>query len=63
VDESPLSARCPVLLIYCGAMAFALIYLAEHYVVDLAAGMLCATVCHLALKKLLPAPEKAPAAL
>ena len=50
-DHNPRIA--PLLLVYSAAMAFALLYLAEHYVVDLVVGMLCATVCHLASKKLI----------
>ena len=45
----------PVLLVYSLVMGLALIYLAEHYVLDLAAGVACAFVCHLASRRLVPA--------
>lgn len=44
------------LLGYSAAMGFSLMYLAEHYAFDLLVGMACALVCHLASKKLVPAP-------
>lgn len=43
----------PWLLLYTGIMGFSLIYMAEHYVLDLFAGMACAAVCHLAVKRVL----------
>ncbi|MBI2765254.1 MAG: inositol phosphorylceramide synthase [Chloroflexi bacterium] len=49
-----------VLLAYSGVMAFSLVYLAEHYVLDLLAGMALATVCHLAARRWLPAVAPAP---
>jgi membrane-associated phospholipid phosphatase len=55
----------PWLLLYTAIMGFSLIYMAEHYVLDLFAGMACAWLCHLAVKRILgdreprlsPAPE------
>lgn len=44
----------PWLLGYTAAMGFALVYLAEHYVVDLLIGMLCAYGCHLLGRRALP---------
>lgn len=35
-----------VLLVYSVVMAFSLVYLAEHYVLDLVAGVICAIICH-----------------
>ncbi len=55
-DHHPRIAR--LLLVYSFAMAFALIYLAEHYLVDLLACMLCATICCLASKRLISVPEE-----
>lgn len=49
----------PWLLGYCLLMGVALIYLAEHYLVDLLAGMLCAMVCWMATRRWVPAPEPA----
>ncbi len=47
----------PWLLLYCAVMAFSLVYLAEHYVLDLAAGMAVAWLCHHVSKRLVQAPE------
>lgn len=44
------------LLAYSAIMAFSLLYLAEHYVTDLAVGVLCALVCHWATERLVPDP-------
>lgn len=46
----------PWLLLYCAVMAFSLVYLAEHYVLDLAAGMAVAWLCHVASKRLVQDP-------
>lgn len=51
----------PWMLAYCAVMGLALVYLAEHYVVDLGAGLLCALVCHLVVRHFAGAPERAPA--
>lgn len=45
----------PWLLAYSLIMGFSLIYLAEHYTLDLIAGVACAFVCHWASKRLVPA--------
>ncbi len=42
------------LLFYSIAMGLSLMYLAEHYALDLLVGMACALVCHLASKRLVP---------
>ncbi len=51
------------LLIYSLLMGAALVYLAEHYVLDLIVGMACAVLCHLATRPLATPrpPEPAPA--
>lgn len=49
----------PWLLGYCLLMGVALIYLAEHYLFDLVAGMLCALVCWMATRRFVPAPPPA----
>lgn len=46
----------PALLVYSLVMGFALVYLAEHYLLDLAAGVMCAYICHRASRRLVPAP-------
>ncbi len=46
----------PALLVYSLVMAFALVYLAEHYLLDLAAGVLVAVACQLATRRLVRAP-------
>src|SRR6185437_3143512 len=53
----------PWLLLYTAIMGFSLVYLAEHYVLDLAVGVLIAYGCHVAVKRLVaePCPEPAPA--
>jgi membrane-associated phospholipid phosphatase len=43
----------PWLLLYTAIMGFSLIYMAEHYVLDLVAGMACAWLCHIAVKRIL----------
>jgi membrane-associated phospholipid phosphatase len=43
------------LLAYCAVMAFSLVYLAEHYALDLLVGMLIAWLCHLAARRFVPA--------
>jgi membrane-associated phospholipid phosphatase len=48
----------PVLLVYSLVMGLALVYLAEHYILDLLAGVVCAVVCHLASKRLVKAPAR-----
>ncbi len=53
----------PWMLAYCVAMALALVYLAEHYVVDLGAGVLCALICHLAVRHFAAVPERAAGAV
>lgn len=52
----------PWLLAYCVVMGLALVYLAEHYVVDLGAGVLCALICHLSVRHFAAVPEPAAAA-
>ncbi len=47
------------LLAYTGIMGLALVYLGEHYVLDLAAGIICAAVSYLAANRLLPAELQA----
>lgn len=42
--------RAPLLLAYNAVMALSLVYLAEHWVVDLVAGMAVAWVCHVAVR-------------
>ena len=44
------------LLAYSAIMAFSLLYLAEHYVADLAVGVLCALVCHWVTRHFVPDP-------
>ena len=44
------------LLVYSAIMAFSLLYLAEHYVADLAVGVLCAVVCYWVTRRLVPDP-------
>lgn len=44
----------PWLLVYSLIMGLSLVYLAEHYVLDLAAGVLVAIVCHVAAKRYVP---------
>jgi membrane-associated phospholipid phosphatase len=46
-----------LLLAYCAVMAFSLVYLAEHYALDLLVGMACAVACHFAAKRWVPAPS------
>jgi membrane-associated phospholipid phosphatase len=50
------------LLAYSLVMGFALVYLAEHYVVDLAVGALLAIGAHLAVRRFVPVREPAPTA-
>jgi membrane-associated phospholipid phosphatase len=47
------------LLAYTAVMGLALVYLAEHYVLDLAVGMVCALVAWLLARRLLPANGQA----
>jgi membrane-associated phospholipid phosphatase len=49
----------PWLLVYTIVMGFSLVYLAEHYVLDLMAGVACAYLCHLASRRLVPEPSAA----
>ena len=42
------------LLLYCAVMGFALVYLAEHYVLDLLVGILCALAAYAATRRLAP---------
>jgi membrane-associated phospholipid phosphatase len=53
-DHYPKVAR--LLLVYSLVMGFALVYLAEHYLLDLAAGVVVALICHHASRRLVPAP-------
>lgn len=53
-DHYPKVAR--LLLVYSLVMGFALVYLAEHYLLDLAAGVVVALLCHYASRRLVPAP-------
>jgi membrane-associated phospholipid phosphatase len=46
----------PWLLAYTIVMGFSLVYLAEHYFLDLLVGIACAWLCHLASKRLVPEP-------
>lgn len=49
------------LLAYCAVMGFSLLYLAEHYVADLTAGVVCAVVIYWLLRRLVPeqhAPQR-----
>jgi membrane-associated phospholipid phosphatase len=46
------------LLVYTAVMGLALVYLAEHYVLDLAAGAACAIICFQVVWRLLPAREE-----
>lgn len=50
------------LLFYSAAMGFSLMYLAEHYALDLLVGMACALVCHIASTRLIPVPSENPGA-
>ncbi len=58
-DHQPKFA--PWLLAYSLVMGLSLMYLAEHYALDLLAGVGCAVVCHVVTKRLvrLPAPADA----
>lgn len=58
-DHEPRVA--PWLLVYCIVMAVSLIYLAEHYVADLAAGVLCALLCHALSRRFIAAAPALPA--
>jgi membrane-associated phospholipid phosphatase len=49
----------PWLLVYALVMGFSLIYMAEHYAIDLLAGIGVAVLCHLASKRLVPVPQQA----
>ena len=51
----------PWLLVYAAVMGLALIYLAEHYVLDLIVGVACASLCHVASRRLVgvQAPDHA----
>jgi membrane-associated phospholipid phosphatase len=52
----------PYLLAYSIIMGLALIYLAEHYTLDLLAGVTCALACHLVTRRVVPIPAtEAPA--
>ncbi len=63
-DHQPKVA--PYLLAYSLIMGLALIYLAEHYLLDLLIGMVCAVACHLVTRRVIPVssaptPQPAPA--
>jgi len=60
-DHEPRLA--PWLLAYCVIMAVSLVYLAEHYVADLIAGILCALLCHALSRHFVAAPSRTPAAV
>jgi hypothetical protein len=53
-DHEPRLA--PYFLAYSVIMGIALIYLAEHYLLDLLIGMICAIACHLVTRRIVPAP-------
>ena len=55
-DHAPRLA--PWLLVYCIVMAVSLVYLAEHYVADLIAGVLCALLCHALSRRFVSAPAR-----
>lgn len=55
-DHEPRIA--PWLLVYCIVMAVSLVYLAEHYVADLIAGVLCALLCHALTRRFVSAPAR-----
>ncbi|MGH2633219.1 MAG: phosphatase PAP2 family protein [Tepidiformaceae bacterium] len=55
-DHEPRLA--PWLLVYCVVMAVSLVYLAEHYVADLVAGVLCAILCHALSRRFVAAPSR-----
>lgn len=55
-DHQPRLA--PWLLAYTAVMGLALIYLAEHYLLDLVAGIACAWVCHLASRRVVAIPDQ-----
>jgi hypothetical protein len=62
-DHQPRLA--PYFLVYSIVMGAALIYLAEHYLLDLLIGMLCAIACHLVTRRIVPiatAPTTTPTA-
>jgi membrane-associated phospholipid phosphatase len=50
----------PWLLLYVALMGLALMYLAEHYLLDLIAGIGCALIAWFAARKLTPAPLEQP---
>jgi membrane-associated phospholipid phosphatase len=54
-DHQPRLA--PWLLAYTAVMGLALIYLAEHYTLDLVAGVACAWLWHMASRRLVAVPE------
>lgn len=54
-DHQPRFA--PYLLAYSIIMGLALIYLAEHYFLDLLIGVVCALVCHVITRRVLPLPS------
>jgi membrane-associated phospholipid phosphatase len=55
-EHAPKAA--PWLLAYTAVMGFSLVYLAEHYVLDLAVGVLIAYGCHVAVKKVTGEPAR-----
>ncbi len=57
-DHAPKLA--PWLLFYSLIMAFSLVYLAEHYVLDLAVGVIVAYGCHWLVNRVMAAPEPKP---
>jgi hypothetical protein len=60
-DHQPRVA--PYLLVYSIVMGMALIYLAEHYLLDLVIGVVCALACHFVTRRIVPVatPQPAPA--
>lgn len=48
----------PILLVYSLVMGLALVYLAEHYILDLLAGVACALVCHVASRRIIRVPTR-----
>jgi membrane-associated phospholipid phosphatase len=57
-DHAPKFA--PWVLLYTLVMGFSLVYLAEHYVLDLAVGVAIAYGCHRVVERLVAAPEQEP---
>jgi hypothetical protein len=55
-----LPAVAPVLLVYAGLMALALVYLGEHYVFDLLVGIACATAVAVSVESVAPRVVRRP---